>query len=610
MRQRFQVYQPVLVLIFRMVGLLLLGLAAFVLMAPMSAVAQQSGASQPLSLVPPLLASSDDPTPTATFSATPTPPTTTPSPTLTPTPSPTATPRPTPTNTVGPIPTPTTTPSSTATATKTPDLAGTSTPQGIATPRYTPISGSPTDPISSGALSSGQNQGTNLLNLFPSGGLFILVGGLFVMVMLVLLFLQRRRRWVAAPGSHSSEVLATPPSSPPMISAARPLGAVLGPPSAPQQTPRKTLQESRPSELDEALFPTQPAPSAAPSSMSLQAIIPLAHQTRSSESEEAVSAQEDPRRTSPEEFLAAISAAGEPLSPEQQVRASADEQEQAEARAAPVPIGLFSGRTLAATYRIRGQLGQGTCGVVYVAEQMDGHLKAVKLIHPRFLNRPRARRRFLEEAQNWTLLEHPALVRVEAVGLDWNRGYLALPYLNGGTLRERLHGPLSLELIWHFLEPLASALDYLHECQVLHLNVTPQNVLFDEWDQPLLADAGLAPLLNQLAQEGGARLALPLSPYLAPEQLAGQSDQRSDMYALGMLLYQMVVGQPPAADASTGALIQQVIQETPLLQGHSPLWQTDFAQMVVRSLSRKPEDRYQTASELLEAFYTLAEQMD
>jgi serine/threonine protein kinase len=241
---------------------------------------------------------------------------------------------------------------------------------------------------------------------------------------------------------------------------------------------------------------------------------------------------------------------------------------------------------------------------------MDGRLKAVKLIHPRFLNRPRARRRFLEETQNWTLLEHPALVRVEAVGLDWNRGYLALPYLNGGTLRERLHGPLSLELIWHFLEPLASALDYLHECQVLHLNVTPQNILFDEWDQPLLADAGLAPLLNQLAQEGGARLALPLSPYLAPEQHAGQSDQRSDVYALGVLLYQMVVGQPPAEDASTGALIQQMIQETPLLQGHSPSWQTEFAQMVVRSLSQKPEDRYQTASELLEAFYTLAGQMD
>ena len=82
------------------------------------------------------------------------------------------------------------------------------------------------------------------------------------------------------------------------------------------------------------------------------------------------------------------------------------------------------------------------------------------------------------------------------------------------------------------------------------------------------------------------------------------------MYALGVLLYQMVVGQPPAADASTGALIRQVIQETPFLQGHSPPWQIEFAQMVVRSLSPKPEDRYQTVSELLEAFYTLAGQMD
>lgn len=609
MRQRFHVYQPVLVPIFRMTALLLLGLAAFVLLLPVPSVAQQSGAPHPSSLIPPLLAGSDDPTPTATVSTTLTP-TAMSSPMLTPTPSPTATTRPTPTNTVGPLPTPTTTPSLTPTATRTPGLAGTPTPQGIATPRHTPISGLPTDPASSGAQSPGQNQGTNLIHYLPSGRLLTLAGSLFVIVTLVLLFLVRQRQRVAVPGSHSGEVLATLPGSPPMMSAAQPLGALLDLSSVAQQTPTTMQTEISTSELDETLLPTQPVSGTPPSALSSQANMRATHQTESIDHEKAVSAQDVPRRPLPEELLAARSAAGEPLLPVQRALASANEQEQAEARAAPVPIGLFSGRTLAATYRIGGQLGQGTCGVVYVAEQMDRHLKAVKLIHPRFLNRPRARRRFLEEAQNWTLLEHPALVQVEAVGLDWNRGYLVLPYLNGGTLRKRLHGPLSLELIWHFLEPLASALDYLHECQVLHLNVTPQNVLFNEWDQPLLADAGLALLLNQLVQEGGARLALPLSPYLAPEQLVGQGNQQSDLYALGVLLYQMVVGQPPAADASTGALIQQVIQEAPFLQGHSPSWQTEFAQMVVRSLSRKPEDRYQTASELLEAFYTLAGQMD
>lgn len=472
--------------------------------------------------------------------------------------------------------------------------------------------GSPTlPPAVSAAPPAGTGGAASLLNQPPIFGLLLLGGCLLTLLLLALLFLHRQRQAKAEVSlSPSGSVLAARPS-PPQVgysSPADPLAFKARP--GPQQARVQIAPEELLADDDLAGVPTHPLLGAVPPAHSSQAALGNPPRAEGVKQQEDSSGQVAIPGTSLEAYLPAESPVGEPSSPELRQPTAPSEQEPAGAPTDLLAEGLFSGRWLGTASQFGTYLGQGTCGVVYAAEQGDHQFKAIKLIHPRFLNRPRARKRFLVEAEHWTLLEHPSLVRVEAVGIAWNRGYLVLPYLGGGTLQERLRGPLPLESVWRYLEPLASALDYLHECQVLHLHLAPQNLLFDELNQPLLADAGLVPLLSQLAQEGGTRLSLPLSPYLAPEQVEGPGDQRSDLYALGVLLYQMIVGQVPPAGYSPLALLQHVLRATPSLRGQGPQRHLALAQVVVRPLARHPAERYQTAGELLDAFYTAARPPD
>lgn len=250
-------------------------------------------------------------------------------------------------------------------------------------------------------------------------------------------------------------------------------------------------------------------------------------------------------------------------------------------------------------YRLGESLGQGIGGMLYYAEAIQSQQpKAIKLLSSRFFRRPRARKLFLQRASGLTLLEDPYLLPVEEIGIQWNRGYLVQPYLSGGNLLDRLETPLTLQATWRYLKPLVKAVEYLHECQVTHLHLSPENILFDEADHLWVSDAGLFGLLMELARESGASFSIPLSPFVAPEQWVGRADWRSDLYALGALLYGMLVGRE--------ALLAQGEQplHPPFLQAIRPDLPWTLEEVLAQALAENPEARYQSAEALALAFYT------
>lgn len=240
----------------------------------------------------------------------------------------------------------------------------------------------------------------------------------------------------------------------------------------------------------------------------------------------------------------------------------------------------------------------GVAGTLYYAETSQTHdPKAIKFFSSRYFGPTSARELFLQHARSLTLLEDPHLLRVEEVGIHENRGYLVRPYLSGGSLAERLETPLTLRATWRYLRPLAKVLDYLHECQVVHLHLVPENVLFDEADQLRLSDAGLVSLLMELAQANNTSFEVPPSSAVAPEQQAGQPDWRSDLYSLGVLLFQMLAGreaihaygdQPP---------------HPPFLRALRPNLPIALEDVLAQAMAENPGARYQSAEALALAFY-------
>jgi hypothetical protein len=286
----------------------------------------------------------------------------------------------------------------------------------------------------------------------------------------------------------------------------------------------------------------------------------------------------------------ALAATSEASAPEAASLEPAASTAAPEAIAAPPPGFL---------YWLGEPFGPGVAGTLYYAEAQPSHdPKAIKFFSSRYFGQPRLRQQFLQHAHSLTLLDDPHLLRVEEVGMYEQRGYLVRPYLNGGSLAERLETPLTLRATWRYLRPLTKVLDYLHECQVLHLHLTPQNILFDEADQLYLSDAGLVTLLMELAQENDAAFSVPASSAIAPEQQAGEPDWRSDLYSLGVLLYQMLAGreaisahgdQPP---------------RPPFLRALRPNLPIALEDVLAQAMAENPAERYQSAEAIAMAFYT------
>ena len=249
-------------------------------------------------------------------------------------------------------------------------------------------------------------------------------------------------------------------------------------------------------------------------------------------------------------------------------------------------------------YTIIRPLGAGGMADVYLAhDPVLGREVAIKA--PRL--RPETLARFEVEARAVARLEHPAIVPLYEYGEQDGRPYLVMRHMRGGSLADRLRrGPLSLQQTLPVLDRIAAALDYAHGRGVIHRDVKPGNILFDEHGHAFLSDFGIARLEAHGDVVAGPRLtvvgAMPGSPaYLSPEQARGalDLDGRSDIYSLGIVVYEMLSGSPPYPVGS----LRTVTPVPSILQRRKGL-PAGVHPVVERALAVEPSGRYQRATAL------------
>lgn len=264
-------------------------------------------------------------------------------------------------------------------------------------------------------------------------------------------------------------------------------------------------------------------------------------------------------------------------------------------------------------YRLVEQLGRGGMATVYKAyhARLDRYV-AIKALHPAFMEDPNFLARFQREARVVARLEHPNIVPIYDFAEHSERPYLVLKYVEGETLKARLlRKDISDKEIKDIFESVASALAYAHEQGILHRDVKPSNVLITEDGQIYLADFGLA----RIAQTGESTLStdmmLGTPQYISPEQAKGVSDldQGTDIYSLGVMMYEMLVGRVPfSADTPFSVIHDHIYSPLPLPREVNPNISPTIERILLKALAKDREDRYENVSLMREAFQDVWEE--
>jgi DNA-binding SARP family transcriptional activator len=261
------------------------------------------------------------------------------------------------------------------------------------------------------------------------------------------------------------------------------------------------------------------------------------------------------------------------------------------------PVGYKAG--FIRGYQIKEQIGAGNYGVIYRAFQPAvGREVAIKAILPQFANDPEFIRRFEVEAQIVARLEHPRIVPLYDYWREPDGAYLVMRWLKGGSLAEELaRGPLALDRAADIIEQVASALSAAHRQGIVHRDLKPENVLLDEAQDAYLSDFGIAKDLHA-DEKGTASGALVGSPvYMSPEQILNQPlNPQSDIYSLGVLLYELLAGVLPFPNESLLGLIQkQLSQPLPSLVLQRPDLPPALDRVLERATAKDPAGRYSDA---------------
>jgi serine/threonine protein kinase len=254
-------------------------------------------------------------------------------------------------------------------------------------------------------------------------------------------------------------------------------------------------------------------------------------------------------------------------------------------------------------YEIQSEIGRGGMASVYLA--IDPHFRrliAIKVLSPQFLEHPVLRARFEREARLIATLEHPNIVPVYDYGEQDGQLYLVMRNMIGGALSARLHnGPLPLASAIQILSQLGLALDIVHARGVVHRDLKPGNILYDGFDNPALADFGIAYFAEATAQlTGDAIIGTPA--YMSPEQVQGavEIDGRSDIYALGVIFYEMLTGRQPFRSATPmSTALKHLSEPVPRIRINNPDLPAELDDILAKVMAKDREKRYQKASELV-----------
>ncbi len=258
-------------------------------------------------------------------------------------------------------------------------------------------------------------------------------------------------------------------------------------------------------------------------------------------------------------------------------------------------------------YEVTGLLGRGGMAAVYAARDHKHHRTVAVKVFDAAVGAAIGREWFLREIDIAAGLHHPHILPLHDSGEVDGRLYYVMPHVEGESLRQRLsrEGQIPLASARRIVQEVAGALDYAHRQHVVHRDIKPENILLQE-GQAIVADFGIARALDPGAADPG-RTAIPAlgtPAYMSPEQATRPEgiDGRTDVYALGCVLYEMLAGAPPFTGATVQAILEQhAAAPVPSLRGVRPDLPLALEQAVTRALQKAPADRFATAGELVDA---------
>lgn len=262
-------------------------------------------------------------------------------------------------------------------------------------------------------------------------------------------------------------------------------------------------------------------------------------------------------------------------------------------------------------YKILRRIGAGGFGEVYLGEHAAlGRKVAIKILLESFASQEELVKRFQREARAAATLQHPNIIDIYDVGESEGIYFFVMKYIEGMTLAQKMEQEKRIpqsEIIY-IMKQVADALDYAHEHDVVHRDIKPANIMLDQFGKPVLMDFGVA----RITYEGnltktGTLMGTP--HYLAPEQPLGKNvDRRSDIYSLGILMYEMLAGKPPFHDENSITLIfKHINEQAPPLKDLVPDADAHLCAVIHKMIAKAPEDRHQTAAEVVEELEALSD---
>lgn len=265
-------------------------------------------------------------------------------------------------------------------------------------------------------------------------------------------------------------------------------------------------------------------------------------------------------------------------------------------------VGQFLGN-----YQVLRLLGRGAFAEVYLAEHRYLEVPAaIKVLHVRM--EPDTQEYFLREARTIAHLQHPHIVRVLDFGFQDQTPFLVMEYTPNGTLRTRhpKRTRLPLEQIIRYVKQIAPALDYAHQQRVIHRDVKPENILLSANDKVVLSDFGIA-VVQQSLDSLSTQTQAGTPVYMAPEQIRGKPSPASDQYALGVLVYEWLCGEPPFRGSLFGVLSQHLHEPPPSLCARLPFLPQAVEDAVFGTLAKEPQERFVSVQDFAEVLEELCD---
>ncbi len=264
----------------------------------------------------------------------------------------------------------------------------------------------------------------------------------------------------------------------------------------------------------------------------------------------------------------------------------------------------LAGQTLG-PYRLIERIGRGGMATVYKAYEpsLDRYV-AIKVLPQYFAHDPDFQARFRREAKAIARLNHPNILPVYGSGQEGEVNYIAMRYVEAGaTLKDPLGQPMELKRAVKIFSQVGRALDYAHQQGIVHRDVKPTNVLMAEEEWALLMDFGLARMVESSVQLTKTGVGVGTPAYMSPEQGQGiKVDARTDVYSLGVMLYEMLTGRVPyEAETPMAVVLKHITAPLPMPRQANPEIPEAVERVILKAMAKSPEGRYQTAGEMVAA---------